>query len=179
MPLPSPLRHAVSVAGLGLALLFTGAVSAPGAAGQTVPAIVGTAGGFVAGTYVTTAVYVTKARFGRFLFSLDDALTFTPELLPMVAAPVAGGWLGAESKVALGRAVGWGAVGFFGGAALGVGAGHLFWGDVEGRWAGAIIGSAAGMLTGLILGALDGLDDGGGEAAMMPVFSVRIPLGGP
>ncbi len=178
MPLALPFRRAASLVGLSLALLLPGAASPPGAAGQTVPAIAGAAGGFVAGTYVTTAVYVTKARFGRFLFSLDDALTFTPELLPMVAGPVAGGWLGAESKVALGRAVGWGAVGFFGGAALGLGAGHLLWGDVEGRWAGAIIGSAAGMLTGVVLGALDGLDDEGGEPAVVPVLSVRIPLGG-
>lgn len=178
MPLLPILRRAAAATATSLALLLAGAASPGRAAGQTVPAILGTVGGFVAGTYTTTAVYVTKARFGRFLFSVDDALTLTPEILPMVAGPVAGGWLGAESKVALGRAMGWGAVGFLGGAALGVGVGHLIWRDQEGRWAGAIIGSAAGMLTGAVLGALDGLGDDEAEPAMVPLLSVRIPLGG-
>lgn len=167
---------------LGLALALGAALHAAPAArpagAQTIPAVVGVAGGFVAGTYTMAAIYVTKARFGHYLFSLHDALAITPEILPVVAGPVAGGWLGAESKVALGRAAGWGAVGFFGGAALGVTAGHLIWRSDEGRWAGAIIGSAAGMLAGVVLGARDGFADDAGPAAPTPLFSISIPLGG-
>lgn len=176
---PSPSRPRPGLRGR---LLVVGAVcgllaAAPTrASAQAIPTTLGIAGGFVAGTYTMAAVYVLKARFGRYLFSLDDALTITPEMLPVVAGPIAGGWLGAESKVALGRAAGWGALGFLGGAALGVGAGHLIWGGEEGRWAGAIIGSATGLVVGAILGARDGLDSP--TTPPTTLFEVRIPLGG-
>lgn len=162
---------------LAAALALQAGTSRPSAA-QTVPGVVGAAGGFVAGTYTMMAIYVTKARFGHYLFSLHDALAPTPEILPVVAGPIAGAWLGAESKVALGRAAGWGAAGFVGGAAVGVTLGHLVWGDEEGRWAGAIIGSAAGMLAGVVLGARDGFDDSEPAAATTPLFAVSIPIGG-
>lgn len=149
------------------------------ATAQAATGVVGAAGGLVAGTYTMTAIYVTKARFGHFLFSLDDALAPTPEILPLVAGPIAGAWLGAESGTALWRALGWGSVGFVGGAAVGVTVGHMIWGDDEGRWAGAIIGSAAGMLAGAVLGARDVLHESPeGGASPTPVLSISIPLGG-
>lgn len=149
------------------------------AAGQVGSAFVGATGGLAAGLYTTTAIYVTEARFGHYIYSPDEVLTLNPRLLPMVVGTVAGGWLGAESGHALGRAGLWGGVGLLGGATLGLGVGHLVWDTSEGRWAGAVMGSALGLLAGAVLGGREGLDDddGGGDAAAM-TFAVSIPVGG-
>jgi len=145
-------------------------------AGQAGPVTAGTAAGFVVGTYTMTAIYVAKARFGSYLYALDDALTLRPEILPIFVLPIAGGWLGAESTRALKRSGLWGGVGFAGGAALGALVGELVWKDDEGVWAGAIVGSAAGLLTGIVLGARDGLGDP--SSSPVPILSLSIPLGG-
>lgn len=159
---------AVSVAALGL--------PAPASA-QVVPTIVGTAGGLAAGVYTTVAVYVTKARFGSYLFSVDDLVSIRLETVPVAALPVAGAWLGQQSGEAVWDAALWGGVGFLGGAVAGAGAGELIWGTEEGRWAGAIIGSALGMLTGATLGARGALDDSRSDPAPV-TFSFTLPLGG-
>lgn len=170
--------------GRWLTLLVVGAGALTGpprpAAGQIGPAIAGTAGGLAAGLYTTTAIYVTEARFGHYIFSVDDVVSPNLRLLPMVVGPVAGGWVGAESGHALGRAGLWGGLGFLGGAALGAGTGHLVWETSEGRWAGAIIGSALGLLTGAVLGGRDGLrDDDAGPAGGSVTFALSIPMGVP
>jgi hypothetical protein len=124
-----------------------------------------------------TAIYVAEARTGRFLHSYDEILGFRPEILPVLAGGVAGGWLGAESGTALARAAGWGGLGLVGGAVLGAGAGHLIWRSSEGRWAGGIIGSAVGLVAGAILGAADGLD-GRDDPRPLALFSFTLPIGG-
>lgn len=166
------------LAALGAAAILAGRPVA--AAGQVGSALVGATGGLAAGLYTTTAIYVTEARFGHYIYSPDEVLTLNPRLLPVVAGTVAGGWLGAESGHALGRAGLWGGVGLLGGATLGLGVGHLVWDTSEGRWAGAVMGSALGLLAGAVLGGREGLgdddDDDDGAAAM--TFAVSIPVGG-
>lgn len=149
------------------------------AAGQLGSALVGATGGLTAGIYTTTAIYVTEARFGRYIYSPEDVLTINPRVIPLVAGPVAGAWLGAKSGRALETAALWGGVGFLGGAALGVGTGHLVWRTSEGRWAGAVIGSALGFLAGAVLGGREGLRDDEREDVGGATFTVSIPVGGP
>ncbi len=172
---PARLRHAA----VCLLLLSLPLVQPPKAAAQSTVAsgVLGAGGGFVVGTYSMLAIYVTKARFGHFLFSFDEVLQIRPEILPLVAGPIAGAWVGVESSTALGRSVGWGSLGFLGGGAIGVGAGHLIWGTSEGRWAGGIIGSAIGLLGGVVLGAKDAFDEGE-PGPTTTLFEFTIPLGG-
>ena len=144
---------------------------------QVGSAALGAVGGFAVGAYTTLAIYVTKARFGRYLFSPDDLVSLSPEFLPVIVGPVAWGWIGAESSTALARSAGWGALGFLGGVAAGGLTGKLVSDSDEAPWAGAIIGGGVGLLTGAILGALDGFDDGDGGGVPVGV-SVSIPLGG-
>lgn len=160
-----------------LAALAVLSVGARQGAAQVGSGVAGAAGGLVAGGYTMAAIYVAEARFGRFLHSYDEMLALRPEILPVVAGAFAGGWLGAESSTALGRAAGWGGIGLVGGAALGAGVGHLVWRSSEGRWAGGIIGSAVGLVTGAILGAADGLDERA-EGRPVALFSFSLPLGG-
>ena len=144
---------------------------------QVGTAALGAVGGFAVGAYTTLAIYVTKARFGRYLFSPDDLVSLSPEFLPVIVGPVAWGWIGAESGTALARSAGWGALGFVGGVAVGGLTGKLVSDSDEAPWAGAIIGGGVGLLTGAILGALDGFDDDGGEGVPLGV-TISIPLGG-
>jgi len=141
------------------------------------PTLLGAAGGTLVGGYTTIAIYVTKARFGRYVFSPEEVLSLRPEILPLVAMPIAGAWLGAESTTALARSAGWGALGLVAGATVGGVTGKL-WSDAEeAPWAGALIGAGAGLLTGVILGALDGLEETGGDAPV--ALSWSLPVGGP
>jgi hypothetical protein len=179
-PRPKP-RASVALGALALltALAFATSPRPLQAQSTVAKSAGGAAAGLVAGTYGMLAIYVTKARFGHYLFSAEDALAPRPELLPVVAGPITGAWLGQRSGTALGRSLGWGALGFAGGAAVGAGVGHLIWKDQEGRWAGAIIGSALGLLVGSVWGAHDGLEDSSGpDAPAVPALEFRIPLGG-
>jgi hypothetical protein len=146
------------------------------ASGQVGSALLGAAGGLVVGGYTTIAIYVTKARFGRYVFSPDELLSLQPEIAPVLVLPVAGAAVGAESTTALGRSAGWGALGFAAGAVVGGLAGRLVSDTDEAPWAGAIIGSGAGLLLGAILGAIDGLDESGGSAPV--ALSWSLPVGG-
>lgn len=169
-----PLRHRLTLTPLlALSLLLLRPHSVEGQAGA---AVLGGVGGLVVGGYTTVAIYVTKARFGRYLFSPDEFLALRPETLPVIVTPVAGALLGLESSVALGRSAGWGALGFITGAAVGGLTGKLLSDSEEGPWAGAVIGSGAGLLVGVVLGAIDGLDDDGAAAPL--AFSWSIPWGG-
>jgi hypothetical protein len=168
-------RHRVLAALILIPLVI---LARPGSArAQAGPAVLGAAGGFAAGVYTTVAIYVTKARFGRYLFSVDELISIQPEILPAVALPVAGAWLGAESGTALWRAAGWGSLGLLAGAGAGALTGAVVSDSDEAPWAGAIIGGGLGLLGGMALGALDGLDDG--TAGGAPVsLSISFPLGG-
>lgn len=132
----------------------------------------------MAGLYTTASIYVVEARFGRYIFSVDELVTPSPEFLPLAAGLVGGTWLGMRSGRALGRAGLWGGVGLLGGAALGAGAGHMLWRTDQGRWAGGIVGGAVGLITGAVLGGVSGLDDE--DEPSLPVTlsgSIRMPLG--
>ena len=168
---PCRLLFLLVVAALGLT-----ARPAP-VRGQVGSAAVGAVGGFAVGAYTTLTIYVIKARFGRYLFSPDDLVSLSPEFLPVIVGPVTWGWIGAESSTALGRSAGWGALGFVAGVAAGGLTGKLVSDSDEAPWAGAIIGGGVGLLTGAILGALDGFDDDRGGGAPVGI-SLSIPLGG-
>lgn len=149
------------------------------AAAQGVPAAYGLVAGTFGGAYVTTGVFVARARAGSYLYSLDDALAPRWEMIPAVVMPVGGFLLGLDDGQRLASSIAWGGAGFAAGALVGLGAGELFGTTSQGRWAGAIIGSAAGLLAGSIYGALtyDAPDeparfDGG---AGTPALVIRIP----
>lgn len=113
----------------------------------------GFAAGTAAGAYVTTGIFVARARTGSYIYSLEDALRPRWELLPAVAMPIGGLLLGAEDGQRLASAVAWGGAGFAVGAVVGLGIGELLGETSQGRWAGFIIGSATGLLAGTIYGA--------------------------
>jgi hypothetical protein len=138
----------------------------------------GLATGAFTGIYTTTAIYVAKARTGRFLFSVDEFLSLRPETLPLIIGPVAGTVVGLHSGRALGGAVTWGGWGFVLGAIVGGATGQLAWPGEEGRWAGAIMGSATGLLVGLTLGARARWDeeDPGGDRGFSAQFSIPVSL---
>lgn len=153
---PLRARLATLVRGASV-LLLAGALHAgtpPSADAQAVPAAYGFVAGTFGGAYVTTGVFVAKARAGSYLYSLDDALAPRWEIVPALAMPVGGFLLGLDDGQRLASSLAWGSAGFAAGALVGLGAGELFGTTNQGRWAGAIIGSAAGLLAGSIYGAL-------------------------
>lgn len=160
---------------LGLAVLW-GVLGARGPElhGQAIPAVLGGVGGFAAGTFTMVGVYVAEARFGKYLYSMDEVLSPRFEILPMVAGPVAGVSLGISNNDRLESAGLWGGVGFLAGTAIGVPLGRLVWGPGEGVWAGGIIGGAVGLVAGFVSGALQEPDvpDTSGEGG-----GPRIPIG--
>lgn len=147
---------------------------------QVLPAVLGGVGGLIAGTHVTTGVFVLKSRAtGWVMHSVETLVEPSPELLPLVAGPIAGALLGARSTDRLESAGLWGGAGLLSGSAVGALAGHLLWGNAEGRWAGAVIGSASGLLIGAIVGAAYGGDEsepGGGAPEMTPAVRFVIPV---
>lgn len=168
---PGRLRGRAAHAILAATLL----VGAPAAGAAQVEHVAGGVGGAavgaVVGVYTTTAIYVTKARLGSFLYSMNDLLRVSWETLPVLAGPVAGGVLGGAQPGRLGRTALWGAGGFALGAGLGFALGSLLGDTTEETWAGGIIGSAAGLLAGSIAGAL-----GGSHEAERPILVFELPL---
>lgn len=136
----------------------------------------GAAAGVVVGAYTTTAIYVTKARFGSYIYSLSDFVELRWETFPIAATPIAGAVLGATSPSDLGRAAVWGGIGFAAGAGLGYLGGHVIAGSDEARWAGGIIGSAIGVWAGALFGTLRGGDEEVDEP--MTLIRISLPLGG-
>jgi F0F1-type ATP synthase assembly protein I len=68
-------------------------------------------------------------------------------------------------------------VGFGAGALLGAGLGELAWDTDEGRWAGAIVGSAVGMIAGFWIGARRGWDvDESGPDQPPAALSFHVPV---
>jgi hypothetical protein len=138
----------------------------------------GLGGGLLAGASVTTGLYVLRSRAtGWVLQSPTDLLAARPEAMPIVVAPIVGAVLGYRSPDRLSAAAAWGGVGFVSGGAIGVGIGHLIWGNSEGRWAGGTIGSALGLAVGAIAGAV-GRADEEVEVPAASYLSFSIPLGG-
>lgn len=168
----------------GTALLLAGVLlgGIPRAtAAQGVPAAYGFVAGTFGGAYVTTGVFVAKARAGSYLYSLDDALAPRWEIVPAVAMPIGGFLLGLDDGQRLASSLAWGSAGFAVGALVGLGTGELFGTTSQGRWAGAIIGSAAGLLAGSIYGALTydppvGPVRPDGPGIEPPALVIRLPL---
>lgn len=169
------------LAGTALALLGQATAPRPARA-QALPAALGFVGGFVGGTYITAGVYVFKSRVtGWRLHGTEDVISVRPEMLPMVATPIAAAVLGYRSPSQLGAAAAWGGVGLLSGALIGAGFGQLIWGNTEGRWAGGTIGSAAGLAIGAVIGALTYASNEagqGGGGASAPLLRFTIPIGG-
>lgn len=147
---------------------------------QAVPAGYGLLAGAAGGVLVTTGVFVAKARGGSFLYSLDDALAPRWELIPAVAMPIGGFAMGLDDGQRLARSIAWGGAGFAAGALVGYGIGDLLGDTSQARWAGAVIGSAAGVLGGSILGAASYENEartGSPESsARAPTLMIRVPL---
>ena len=146
-------------------------------ADRVASAIGGVAVGAVAGVYVTTGIYVMKARFDSYIFSLHDLVRVRLETLPLVLMPVGLGTLGAVEPGRLWNGALWGLIGFVGGAGLGAGLGHALGDSSEATWAGGIIGSAFGTLIGLTAGAL--MHGGGSGSSGAVTVTVPIRAGWP
>lgn len=160
--------------------MAAGSASPRTAGAQVLPAALGTVGGFAAGTYTMVGIYVAEARFGKYLYSLEEALSPRLELLPMIAGPVAGFALGWKNNERLETAGLWGGVGFMAGTAVGIPIGRLLWGTGEGVWAGAIIGGTVGLVAGVIAGASiepdqPGAADATGGLSIPIGVSLRVP----
>jgi hypothetical protein len=164
---------------MAVAVVLALTVFLPGGsiAGQVDRAASGVAGavyGALAGVYITTGIYVTKARYGSYIFSLRDLLRVRPETVPVVVSPLALSILGATEPERLGRAALYGGVAFVTGAVVGFGIGHLLGDHEETRWAGGIIGSAVGLLAGTLVGALQ---DPHGPEDPGSAITLAIPIG--
>ena len=114
----------------------------------------GSVGGLVAGTTVTLGLIVANARLERdFIHGFDDLISL--QGLPVPVGIIAGGVLGAHDPERAER------VGLLSGAGLVVGSslGALIGeamtrDDPSGKWAGGVMGAAAGVVIGAFLGTL-------------------------
>lgn len=147
-----PLRAAVVGAAI-VALL--GGVPRPASAQNTfLTGSAGSAGGLIAGTTVTLGLIVANARLERdFIHGFDDLISL--QGVPVPVGIIAGGILGAHDPDRAER------IGLYTGAGLvlggGVGAliGELWTkDDPSGKWAGGVMGAAAGVVIGALLGSL-------------------------
>lgn len=146
------LRSAV----LGAALLALLAGMPRPASGQNsfLTGSAGSVGGLLAGTTVTLGLIVANARLERdFIHGPADIISL--QGVPIAVGIIGGGVLGASDPARAER------VGLYTGAgmALGAGVGSLIGeamtrDDPSGKWAGGVIGAAAGVVIGVIAGSL-------------------------
>lgn len=164
-------RPRLRAAALGLAVLGAICTPSPAPAQGALPILVGGASGLVAGGYVSIGVITAEARVGRYLHSAEDALGFRS--LPVLIGGATGVVLGAVDDRRLYNAmlgsVATGAVGFGVGWIVGTQTSD----DPGSPWAGAVIGSAAGIVLGGVVGML--LPDGDSSESDPP--DRGIPLG--
>ena len=139
----------------GIALVTLVADARPAAAQNSfLHGTAGSAGGLVAGTAVTLGLIVANARLERdFIHGPADIISL--QGVPIPIGIIAGGVLGASDPARAER------VGLYTGAgmALGAGLGSLIGeamtrDDPSGKWAGGVIGAAAGVVIGVIAGSL-------------------------
>ena len=109
-----------------------------------------TLGGAIVGFMVTLALVVIEARFGRYIFALEDLMAFRLDLLPI---PL-GAWAGFRLHHRRSHTVGWatiiGLLALIVGAVIGTVLGTIAWRDSAGPWAGAVIGGAFGLVGGCV-----------------------------
>jgi hypothetical protein len=124
----------------------------PASAQQILPALVGGATGFAAGGYVAIGIVTMQARRGRYLYSTEEALGW--HAAPVLVGPTVGFLIGLFDQERLRRTVIGGAIGGITATPIGWLVGQAIWLPPEGKWAGAVIGGAAGLLAGSLIGAL-------------------------
>jgi hypothetical protein len=117
---------------------------------HAVVATLATIGGAVMGFIVTLAIVVARARYGHYIFAMEDLMAFRWELLP-IPIGAAAGWRLAYKRP---HAVAWATVAAFVSMLLGIVAGALLgpliWGDNAGHWAGGVIFGAIGLVAGAV-----------------------------
>ena len=96
------------------------------------------------------AIVVAQARARKFIFAMEDLVAFRWELLPIVAGLVGGFLLGWKRPRALPWVTTAALGGLFIGVALGPLIGGLLWSDDAGKWAGAVIFGAIGLVAAII-----------------------------
>jgi hypothetical protein len=150
----------------------------PVAAQQILPALVGGATGFAAGGYVGIGIITLQARRGHYLYSTEEALGW--HAAPVLIGPAVGFLIGLFDQERLRRTVIGGAIGGVGGTGVGWLLGQQLWRPPEGKWAGAVIGGAAGLLAGSLAGAIWPAPAEETEApaaqSFTPTFRVVIPF---
>jgi hypothetical protein len=109
-----------------------------------------TLGGAIVGFVVTLALVVAEARFGRYIFALEDLMAFRLDLLPIPLGAIAGFRLHHRRSHTVGWTTVFGLAGFFIGAIGGAVLGSIAWTDSAGPWAGAVIGAAIGLVGGCL-----------------------------
>jgi len=109
-----------------------------------------TIGGMVMGFIVTLAIVVAKAGAGYYIFAMEDLAAARWELLPILLGGIAGFRIGRKRP----HSVSWATVCGFGGLLLGIVigalAGPIFRPDSAGRWAGAVVAGAIGLVAGSV-----------------------------
>ena len=113
--------------------------------------LLATVGGGAMGFIVTIALVVAQARFGRYIFAMEDLFAFRWDLLPILLGAVAGFRLAWRHTHAVSWATVCGVAGLLTGIAVGALLGPMVWGDGVGQWAGGVIAGAIGLVTGSIL----------------------------
>ena len=143
-----------AVLGAAIVALLAGLPRSAAAQNTFLTGSAGSAGGLVAGTAVTLGLIVANARLERdFIHGPGDIISL--QGVPIAVGIIGGGVLGASDPERAER------VGLYTGAgmALGAGLGALIGeamtrDDRSGKWAGGVIGAAAGVLIGVIAGSL-------------------------
>lgn len=141
---------------------------------ELVPALVGGAAGLAAGGYVAIGIVTAQARRGNYLYASEDALGW--HATPIFVGPSVGFLIGLLDPERLRRTI----IGGGAAAVVGTGVGWLaglhFWAPPEGKWAGAVIGGAAGLLAGSLAGALwpEPTDEGKASGAASRAVPIRI-----
>jgi hypothetical protein len=164
-----------------LGLLLACALAAPepveAQANKLIAPAIGVLLGTGAGGYVAVGIVAYRARQGRYLYNVQDALGWES------AAVLAGGGTGLALGLWDERRLRNTVIASAGLALVGTGIGALvgrrIWPPPEGKWAGGVIGGGVGILLGAASGVLlppDWLgDDGGGDEVPL---AIRIPVGG-
>ena len=140
---PAPFRVVLSALVLLIAPTHTEAQG-------LLPSLAGGAGGLVSGGLVSVGIVAFRARSGDYFHSVTGALGWAAA--PILVGTVGGAVLGSRDHEHLGRAARGALIGGGLGAGIGVVLARRAWPELEGRWAGGVIGGAAGLVLGTALG---------------------------
>lgn len=160
-----------------LAVLLMAAVIGPRAGeaqeAEATAVLAGAAGGVVSGAIVTIGWVVERATIEqKYLHEVEDIVSVVGT--PLLVFPAAGMGLALLDRGLLKEVGAGAAMGTVGGAALGIGLGHIFAGGETGRWAGGLMGAAAGLLAGAVIAGVDGVRDLRSDPAAASTASVPV-----